>query len=364
MALLAAAEPASRSVPTRPATAAPVSGRLASLPVTRILGVEFVPLREGAAMLGLKTMVAESPRKFILADPPVRVELEADSREMAVNGLRVFLGDPTVWRGGQLYMSRIDFERRLTPMVRPAFGPACPPPPRVIALDPGHGLPDNGFENEKFDLKERILTLDVAQRLKKLLEAKGYRVVLTRTDDRALSPEKKIDFPLRDQVANRASADLFVSIHFNSLFPDTKTSGTEIYTFAPRMQHAADWWGDTRKEDPDVEREEASVNRYDFWSVVLAQALHRSVLASLRTADRGAKLKHLGVLRNLDCPGVLVESVFLSNDGEAKRAATPAYRQQIAEALAAGIGAYAGTLETLRPKPVAPPAASPQSSDP
>ena len=169
-------------------------------------------------------------------------------------------------------------------------------------------MPDNGFENEKLGLKERILTLDVAQRLKKLLESAGYKVVLTRNDDNARSaPEKKIDFPLRDEVANRLKADLFVSIHFNSLFPDTKTSGTEIYTFAPRTQHAADWWGGLRGEDPDLMTDEAPVNRYDFWSVVLAQELHRSVLTALKTGDRGAKIKHLGVLRNLNCPGVLVE---------------------------------------------------------
>ena len=74
--------------------------------------------------------------------------------------------------------------------------------------------------------------------------------------------------------------------------------------------------------------------------------------------------QQLTVLRELDCPAVLVESVFVSNDGEANRVATAGYRQQIAEAIAAGIQAYADTLAALQPKPPAAPAVSPPSSQP
>ena len=107
----------------------------------------------------------------------------------------------------------------------------------------------------------------------------------------------------------------------------------------------------------DTEHEPAPVNRYDPWSALLAQGMHRAVIGSLRTFDRGQKTMHLRVLRALNCPGVLVESVFLSNETEAKLAATPAYLQQIAEALATGIATYADTLEALQPKPAAAPAA-------
>ena len=84
--------------------------------------------------------------------------------------------------------------------------------------------------------------------------------------------------------------------------------------------------------------------------LLLAHALHRETIGGLKTSDRGHKTKHLAVLRGLNCPGVLIESVFLSNDAEARRAATTAYRQQIAESLAAGIRSYAATLDPLRPK--------------
>jgi N-acetylmuramoyl-L-alanine amidase len=84
---------------------------------------------------------------------------------------------------------------------------------------------------------EKTYTLDVAQRLKQLLEAKGYKVVMTRESD-VDRPEKQI----RSEIANQASADLFVSIHFNSLYPNTKTTGVEVLTFPPRPQRSTDSW--------------------------------------------------------------------------------------------------------------------------
>jgi len=158
-----------------------------------------------------------------------------------------------------------------------------------------------------------------------------------------------------------------VSIHFNSLYPDTRTSGTEIYTFTRNGQRSDQSWSFAGGDD--AEPEPSPVNAFDPWSSLLGYAMHREVLGHLKTFDRGQKTKHLAVLRGLNCPGVLVESVFLSNEAEAKRAATPEYREQIAEAIVAGIRSYVRTLDALRPvevKPAAtvslPPASSPTTS--
>ena len=69
---------------------------------------------------------------------------------------------------------------------------------------------------------------------------------------------------------------------------------------------------------------------------------------SLKTRDRGQKTSHLGVLRKLDCPGVLIESAFLSNPAEARKVATPEFRDQIAAAIVAGIESYAKGIKALR----------------
>ena len=362
--LLAAAEPGPHVAPTRPVAAAtmpasPGRGALASLAGTRVSGIEFVSVRDVAGVLGLNPAWSEPGRRLVLSDATTRVEVTAGSREIGVNGLRLFLGSPIVLRSGALYLSRSDFERSLAPRLRPALLGRPLARPRVIALDPGHGGSDHGMENKTLKLQEKVLTLEVALRLKSLLEARGYTVVLTRPDDRQLGPDKPTDFLRRALIVNSAKADLLVSIHFNSLYPDTKTSGTETYTFTPAFQRSTRAW--SPGESDDVERDAAPVNRFDPWSALLAQSMQREVLASLKTVDRGQKTAHWAILRGLNCPAVLVESVFLSNDVEARRASTPAYLHQIAGALADGIGAYADSLEKLQPKPVAPPAVNPPS---
>lgn len=366
---LFAVEPATRVPPTRPgasptaANQGPVAaGKPSSLPVTRLQGLEYFAVRDVGALLGYKTSWVEATRRLTLTDSANRIELTGGSREIAVNGLRVFLGNPVLQHRTALYISKTDLERCLAPLLRPALLGPLLTRPRVIVIDPGHGGQDNGMENKPLKLKEKVLTLDVALRLRKLLEARGFTVVMTRTDDRQLGPDKQTDFLTRWDIANRAKADLFVSIHFNSLYPDTKTSGTEVYTFPRAGQRSDPSWSFGGKDD--AESKPSEVNRFDPWSAVLASAMHREVTDTLKTVDRGQKTMHLAVLRGLKCPAVLVESVFLSNESEARRAATPAYLQQIAEGLARGIDSYTGTLEKIQPKPTPPPAVTPSSTHP
>jgi N-acetylmuramoyl-L-alanine amidase len=254
-----------------------------------------------------------------------------------------------VLRNGHLYVSRTDAERALAPLLRPGLCGAPPPAPKIIVLDPGHGGDDPGTENRALGLTEKVLTLDVALRLKKLLEAAGYKVVLTRTGDEALAGNKAVDLALRPNLANREHADLFIGIHFNAAAKDTR--GTEVFTYTPRAQHATDRWGELGQVDTALETGEQPVNRFDPWSAALAAALHQQMLQTLQTEDRGKKIAHWAVLKTLNCPGVLVEPAIITNDADARRVATPAFRQQIAEALAAGVRAYVATLDTLRLPP-------------
>ena len=357
------AQSSGRSVPSRPPDAAsnvppPAPAKIRALTTATFGRAEYVSLADAATLLALKGTWQEKERRLTLADAKTKIILEADSREVSFNGLRMFLGTPAILRNGTLYVAKIDFERLLLARARPALVAAPPSRPRVVAIDPGHGGSDNGFENKRLGLKEKVLTLDVAQRLQKLLVTRGYKVVLTRTDDRALARDKPTDFRMRADLANRAGAEVFVSIHFNSLFPDTKTGGTETYMFTPQSHRSDRAW--SPKEPDDTEREAAPVNRYDPWSALFEQLMHREVIGSLQTLDRGQKTMHSAVLRGLNCPAVLVESIFLSNEAEAARAAKPEYRQQIAEALAAGIEAYSDAVAALHPKPAAPATVSPR----
>jgi N-acetylmuramoyl-L-alanine amidase len=328
--------------------AAAAAAVAAPMPGVRLAGADYVGLDAAAAALGLRASSTVFEIKFSLADASHRLAFEADQREAWVDGLRVFLGAPALMHDGRPFLSRIDVEHRLLPMIRPGLGGPPPAHPHVIALDPGHGGSDPGMQNFRLGMMEKTYTLDVALRLKRLLELQGDRVVLTRSDDRQLGPDKESDLKARAEIANLAHADLFISIHFNAVANDTRTNGSEVYTFPPQFQRSSDSW--SRHQD-DSDREFSPVNRQDVWSVVLAHALHRELISRLHTVDRGEKLRHLGVLRALQCPGVLIESAFLSNDAEARRVATPAFQQEIAAAMLAGINDYAATLDALRPAP-------------
>jgi N-acetylmuramoyl-L-alanine amidase len=336
-----------RSAPTRPGVAAAAAGNSAApasaaLATTKLAGRDYVSAADVASRLGLKLTWIERGRKLALTGPAARAEIENDTREIAVNGLRVFLGDPVQDSRGQLYVSRIDFERCLTPLLRPGFGAAAQPSPKTIVLDPGHGGKDNGTS-----VHEKTYALDVARRTKAILESAGHRVVLTREGDTF------VELSDRSDIANAKGAGVFVSIHFNAVPNDAKVSGVEVFTFAPRMQHAAGWWSLARKDDPHLETTDMPVNRYDHWSVVLAQALQRRFVVDLKSFDRGKKLAHWGVLRQLNCPGVLIECGFLTSPTEARKIATPEYRQKLAVALAAGIRDYVAAGDGARGKSAA-----------
>lgn len=355
------AQTAARAAPSRPGTTpergvayTPAKAHLPPLPVTKFKQIEYVSVTDLAVRLGFRGTLDGSKKELTLASGSRRVVLSADKREVACDGVRIFLGDAVQVRSGKFYLSKTDYERCLLSLMRPDAVSAVIPQVRTIVIDPGHGGGDPGMENPRLRLQEKVLALDVALRLEKTLKAEGYTVVLTRRDDRQLAPTKDADLQRRALIANTSFADLFLSIHFNSLYPDTRVNGTEVYVFTRPGQRSDSSWGFGQADD--TEREGSSVNRYDAWTSLLAHSLHRETLAGLKTDDRGHKTKHLGVLRGLNCPGVLVESLFLSNESEARRAATPAYRQQIADSLAAGIRSYVAALDSARPKAPATPA--------
>jgi N-acetylmuramoyl-L-alanine amidase len=239
--------------------------------------------------------------------------------------------------------------KTLAPLMRPeAHAAQLPEPPRVVVLDPGHGGTDPGKQNLRLKLDEKDMTLDVALRLRKILEARGYTVLMTRTTDTRFANSPAVDLPLRAEVANKAKADLFLSIHFNAVDPRDaqRVSGSETYVLTPQFMVSTQ-----PESDKSMIPVQNPGNRQDVANVILGYQLHRRLLGELKTSDRGFKRYRLAVLRTLNCPGALVEAAYLSNDAEAARVATPEFRQQIAEAIAAGVGDYAAMLAALRPPP-------------
>ncbi len=169
---------------------------------------------------------------------------------------------------------------------------------RTIVIDAGHGGFDRGGVPYQ-RIGEKNLTLDVAQRLKRVMQAGGYRVIMTRDSD--------VFIPLgtRVAIANSNRNAIFVSIHFNSA-PRWSANGIETYYY-----------------------------RSDAAS--LAASIHRNVVAMTSSENRGIRRRGFFVLRRTAIPAVLVECGFLTNPTEGNNIQNSAYRQRLAETIARGV---------------------------
>lgn len=331
--------PVIRAAPTRPAS--PVLW-----PTTELHRTEYVSLRDIAKAFDLKVDWIKAGVSMSLKDArgATRFAFEASQKDFDFDGLRVFLGQPALFHKDSLWVSQLDVVKIVAPLFRPAMHAAQLPltPPRIIVIDPGHGGIDPGTQNLKLKLNEKTFALDVALRLTKILELRGWKVLLVRDKDVELSKDKKTDLLMRSEFANRQKADVYVSIHFNSAGP--AVSGIETYSFAPQfMLSAGDDEGDS------MTKVAYPGNRLDYANLMLGEQMHRAMIMGMRPSDRGYKHARHAVLRMLNCPGVLVECAYLSNETEARKVTSPEYRQQLAESLASGVQNYSAALAMLRP---------------
>lgn len=303
---------------------------------TSIGGITYIDAGAFFARYGLKAKWVEPHQRQLFYSHWTRIEIAFDQREITYNGMRVFMGEPTIMRNRTLYIPQIDAEHLLAPILRPA-GLVAPRPLRTIVIDAGHGGKDSGTHNASLKLDEKTFTLDVASRLAAILGQGSWRVVMTRTDDRF------VELADRAARATAAGADLFISIHFNAVGGVPTVKGTETYILTPRHQRST---SSDRHHASD--HDEQPGNAYDQWNAVLGYNIHRQLLGKLGTQDRGLKRARFAVLRLSTCPAVLVEAGYLSNADEARRIADARYRSDIAEAVANGVKAYADALATAK----------------
>ncbi|HEX5475380.1 MAG TPA: N-acetylmuramoyl-L-alanine amidase [Vicinamibacterales bacterium] len=221
-----------------------------------------------------------------------------------------------------------------------------------IVIDPGHGGHDPGAQGH--GLNEADLTLDVALRLRKLLEKQpNFDVVMTRDTDVFIPLEE------RAAIANRDGADLFLSIHANAS-RNPKAHGIETYflNFATNPDAEAvaarenSGSGQSMHSLPDIVKAIALNNKIDE-SRDFADIVQKSMVRRLSTRRRtvrnlGVKQAPFVVLIGAAMPSVLAEISFVTDRQEAQLLDTAAYRQQIAQALCDAVVAYQHTLKSRR----------------
>lgn len=227
---------------------------------------------------------------------------------------------------------------------------------RVIVIDPGHGGADPGTISTS-GVYEKHITIAMARQIKKTLEQSGrYRVVLTRDRDVFIRLQDRVD------ISRKAGADLFISIHADSI-KDKKISGSSVYTLSEKASDKEAAMLAEKENKVDLiagidlsgESEEVtnilidlaqreSMNESSKFAAVLVRELKRTSKV-LRNTHRFAGF---AVLKAPDVPSVLVELGFLSNAKDERNLRSKAYRQKITTAILAGIDRYFAGLQQAR----------------
>jgi N-acetylmuramoyl-L-alanine amidase len=268
-----------------------------------------------------KTLQCSNPRARLVFN----VDPRQDLRKAQINGVVVWLAFPLVLQNGNAFISQVDLEQTLAPVLSP---PANRPGIKIktVCLDPGHGGSDPGEVSG--GNVEKKYTLLLAQEVRDQLTRAGLKVCMTRTTDATVKVQA------RPEIARQHNADLFVSMHFNcSEQARNEVKGVEVYCCTPAgaTSRNAGGEGDTRW---------VKGNQYNEKNMLLAYQVQESILKSLAVEDRGVKRARFLVLSEAAMPAILIEGGFLSHPAEGRKIADPAYRRQMARAIVEGILNY------------------------
>jgi len=293
--------------------------------VIKVNGHDYLTVDNISKFYGLPAEVVPSGAKIQLetANP---LEFVSGSREAMINGARSWLCFPVLEQNGKTLVSRTDVAKTIEPLVRPQRV-ANVGKVQTVVLDPGHGGHDKG-QVSRYGA-EKDFALDVARKLRPILQAKGFKVIMTREGDYFVPLE------VRAKIANSARNSIFVSIHFNATADNPNATGFEIFSFTPR---GAPSTADGTVTASSVYMQPGS--SVDAQSMALSACIYHSLLGQLREYDRGIKRARFAVLRLTKVPAVLIAGGFLTERGESKLISNKDWRARFAGAIGVGIENY------------------------
>jgi N-acetylmuramoyl-L-alanine amidase len=293
--------------------------------IAKIEGREYVSVDSIKRFYNFAKL-SRSGNSIVLENQKVEMKLKVGGNECFMNGVKFVFTNDVTSIGTKAYVSRMDLSKLIDPVLRPNYIPNAGDF-RTVILDPGHGGKDPGATNSL--ATEAFYNLKVAGRTKALLEAKGFKVVMTRTSDRFLSLQERVN------VANAIRENaVFVSIHFNS--GGREARGIETFTLSPPgVSH----YGRGVIAADSLVR---NGNEHDSANIALATAVHGSLLRRLQknTFDRGIKRARFSVLSGVRHPAILLEGGFMTNSYEARLIHNEAYQNAVANSITDAIIKY------------------------
>ena len=302
-------------------SAAPATG----WDTTKIEGREYVSVESIKRFYAFAKMT-RTGSSVVLENAKVEMKLEVGGNECLMNNVKFVFSHPIEMVGEKNYVSRIDLAKLIDPVLRPNFIRNADDF-RTVVLDPGHGGKDPGATNPLGT--EAIYNLKLAGMVKKQLEAKGFKVVMTRNTNEYLTLQERVNFA----NAIKESA-VYVSIHFNS--GGSSARGIETFTLSPPGVPHYDH--DFKAADLQTR----AGNEHDSANIALATSVHGSILRRLgtNTFDRGIKRARFSVLSGVRHPAILLEGGFMSHPYEARLIENEAYQNALAGGIVDAIGKY------------------------
>ncbi len=294
--------------------------------IIKVGGRDYLTVENISKFYGLPAGVVARGEKMRFDTVKNPLEFVAGSREAMINGARSWLCFPSIEQDGKYLVSRTDVAKTIEPLVRP-HRVSNAGNIQTVVLDPGHGGYDKGQVSRYGN--EKDFALDVARKLRPLLQAKGLRVIMTREGDYFVPLE------VRAKIANAAHNSIFVSIHFNATSDNPDATGFEIFSFTPR---GAPSTSDAALTSTSYSMQPGS--GVDAQSMALSACVYHSLLGHIPEYDRGIKRARFAVLRLTKVPAVLIEGGFLTDRGEAKLIANKDWRAKLAGAIGVGIESY------------------------
>ena len=297
----------------------------------RIAGKEYARLSDWAKSNEFGLRWLKRDETIELLNSSTRIQLQIHSPEAQPNGVEVRLLFPLVAQGETVWISQADLNSNFVPVLAPPRlkrGSAL----RSICLDPGHGGKDPG--NQVGSSQEKKFALLLALELQAQLKRAGWQVTLTRTRDNF------IELPTRPEIARNRKADLFLSLHFNSIGPSANSvKGAEVYCLTPAGAPSTNAGGEGGGAGW------FAGNRYNDENMYLAYQLQKALTRKVSVEDRGVHRARFWVLRDAVMPAALIEAGFLSHPVEGHKITSSTYRKQLAGAIVDGLGAYKSAME-------------------
>lgn len=264
------------------------------------------------------TSLSSSGKDRIFNHPNLQMKWTIGVEQIYVNNVKFNLSFPVAETSGMALLSVVDLAKLIDPVVRPSYIKK-PIPFEMVVVDPGHGGHDPGAKGRKG--LEKDYNLDLSIRLAHALQKLGFKVVMTRQDDRFLTLGQRV------AIANSYKRAIFISIHHNS--GERSAMGVETFALPPQGTTS------TGAEDEGAGWTAAmNGNVRDAENIALATAVHAHVIHDLAPLDRGVKRARFHVLSGITIPAILYEGGFLTNSNDAARIHDAAYRQRTAETIA------------------------------